>query len=206
MHKVLITDVDGPLGNCNRIADIYGVREIYDVCKKDPSVLQEKLKGFGPEINEMKYNFVKSFELNSGVKQTLMKLKKRDYDNFGSTDNLIFDRPQNVEVFMKKFYSNGKCCLDGIHCSKLSYIKDGKVKIENNGSKEYFAEKLFRAYGKGIYIVDDKNDIEPTKHVRNLRNELNLELNIIKVGHNCKELEKFSDYSVDGFPEILNYV
>ncbi|MCD6367802.1 MAG: hypothetical protein J7L45_01825 [Candidatus Aenigmarchaeota archaeon] len=211
-NKAFITDLDGPMGSCQRVADELSVGEIYERFRNDPSALQYELNGLTDEFFSLAKRISEGFELRPDVGITLKALKLKGYDNFVCTDNPIFGVNSNGETLKKKLMENVQdpdlseeiSYLDELHVTTIPKIVGGRLYFDDNGSKKSYVRKKFEEYGSGILVVDDKNDIDAAKEAYMMKE--NYDIKILKFGKNCKELEKYCDKTIMNFSEILNYI
>ncbi len=194
---LLVTDVDGPLGNCEKIARKLGLGKIYEECKNNLAKLEVEIRHLDTDLNEIAYTLVNGFEINAGVVDTLENLKERGYKNCACTDNPIFGNGFLRDLFKEKFCRDGECLLDEIYATSSIDTENKRIARLPGGKIEYVKNKFEDE--KGILVVDDRNDMEVAKYVK----EHYPKVKVVKVGENCKELEKFSDYSFKSFYEIL---
>ncbi|MCD6477444.1 MAG: hypothetical protein J7K87_00355 [Candidatus Aenigmarchaeota archaeon] len=200
--KALITDIDGPLGNCEKAAYNISqeVGDLYSRAKNNPSLLQDVT--YDMDFENVMQKLVWEFDIHPGVVDTLKKTRRIGYVNFAITDNPIFGPEVNRIIFEQRL-DNG---IKEIHPTIIPRVVGGKIVFENNGPKNEYIDDKFRIYESGVLIVDDKNDLEAAEHAKKLRNEEGYEIKIIKVGNNCRELDKHVDYIMSNFNEILNIV
>ena len=209
--KAFVTDLDGPIGNCQNIADSLGIGEIYRKCKNNPSLLQEELNGLTEEFFTIAKKLSEGFELYPDVGITLKTLKLKGYDNFVCTDNPIFGIGKNGESFKRRLIENVQDdelsddipYLDELHVTLIPEVIDDKLYLRSNKSKKSYVREKFVEYGSGILLVDDENDLEAAKEANNLKGEY--KITILKFGENCKELEKYCDATIKSFSEVLKY-
>lgn len=210
-QKVFITDLDGPIGNCQKAANSIGVGDIYNKCRNSPSLLQEELNGLSKEFFHIAKKLVDGFEMYPDVGVTLKTLKLIGYDNFVCTDNPIFGVRENGESFKRKLTENVRdeglsddiSYLDELYVTLIPEVVDDKLHLRANKSKKSYVKEKFSIYGSGIFVVEDKNDLEAAKEIDKLRDRY--DITILKFGKNCKELEKYSDAVVKNFSEVLDY-
>jgi len=206
-QRVFITDLDGPIGDCQNTADELGIGQIYSACRSNPSLLQKRLDGLSNEFYLLSKKLLEGFEINDGVYETLRDMKKIGYDNFACTDNPIFAVRENeikyTELFKERFREGELFYLDGIHTTLIPQIENGKLKLKPNGSKRNFIINKFDEYESGILVVEDENDLELAKAANEMKEKYDIK--ILKFGNNCKELEKYSDDTIFTFEKILEY-
>lgn len=207
MAKFLLTDIDGPIQDSFAIAKRLGVDHIYRDCKGNAYLLEDMMKGYENKIDYLKIKMAENPTVKLGVYKTLVKLRNRDIHVYGFTDNVVYDKPETVEIFMKRFTKNGNGLFEGLFCAKKLIMNGSEIKVlEANGGKKSFAEDLCRTYMSGTVALDDENDIGTAVHIRNLKKELGNGFTTVQVGENCKELRPYVDYWVEKFPQIINYV
>ena len=204
--KLLLTDLDGTLGDCKRAAYEISpeVGKVYTECKNNPSLLQEKLSKYNSNLETIMEKLAENFEIYPGVTKTLRTLKSIGYVNLICTDNPVFGLERNRIKFENNLNSSYKC-IDEIHPTIIPKIENGELKIIENGSKDSHVRKNFSLYEEGLLVVDDKNDIKAVEEAKKLREDHGFEITIIKVGNNCKKLDEYVDYSVKNFNEILKF-
>ena len=206
-YKVLITDLDGPVGNCQEAANELGIGEIYSSCRSNPRLLQEKLNGLSNEFYSLSRKLLDGFEINNGVFDTLRDMKKVGYDNFACTDNPIFSvkngEDRYADLFRERFREGRLCYLDGVHTTLVPGMENGKLKLKPNGSKKNFIENKFHTYESGVLVVEDENDLELAKTAGEMKKRY--DITVLRYGSGCKELEKYSDETIDNFSQVLEY-
>jgi len=206
-HKVFITDLDGPIGDCQKTADELGIGKIYSTCRSNPVLLQEKLNGVSNEFYLLSKKLLDGFEINDGVHETLKDMKKIGYDNFACTDNPIFAVKENgvkySELFKERFRDGKLYYLDEVHTTLIPQIENNKLKLKPNGSKDNFIRDKFNEYESGVLVVEDENDLELARTADEMKRRYDIK--ILRYGNKCKELEEYADDTIFDFEKILDY-
>jgi len=205
--KIALIDLDRLLGDFSEGAKEMGVERIYKKYCDNPKLFLKEIKNYDPEeLKKKSEKLIDMFKVYPETIPFMKEMKKHGFYNAILTDNFLCGSEKTRKKIMKNFYEDGNCYVDKIYCTMEMIEENGKMSIKPNGSKELFAKKQFDIYETGVLIVEGKNDVKVASEIRKMAKEKKFPIEVIKVGNNCKELDKFVDFSAKNLQEILQYI
>ncbi len=202
--KLALMDLDRLLGDFSDKAEELGIGYLYKRYWDNPSLFLQEIEKYDPnEIKERSEKLISGFKIYPETMPFLREMKNRDFYNVILTDNIVCGSKENKEILKKNFNEGNNCYIDEIHCT-MRIGENGR--IETDMSKESYALQQFNIYESGVLLLEGKNDIKVASRIREKIKERGVPIKIIKIGNNCKELDKFVDYSAKTLLDVFNFI